>query len=65
MRANGMRGEVLVDFIVDREGRVRNAFVARSLNPSSTMRRWMRSRRWRLNRPGTASVRSAHTCRCP
>ncbi len=34
MRANGMIGEVLVDFVVDREGRVRNAFVARSLNPS-------------------------------
>jgi TonB family protein len=34
MIENGMRGEVLVDFIVDIEGRVRNAFVVRSLNPS-------------------------------
>lgn len=34
MRASGMRGEVVVDFIVDIEGRVRNPFVVRSLNPS-------------------------------
>ncbi len=34
MRASGQRGEVLVDFVVDIEGRVRNAFVARSSNPS-------------------------------
>jgi TonB family protein len=34
MRASGMRGEVLVDFVVDIEGRPRNAFVVRSLNPA-------------------------------
>lgn len=34
MRASGMRGEVVVDFIVDIEGRVRNAYAVRSLNPS-------------------------------
>jgi TonB family protein len=34
MRASGMRGEVVVDFIVDIEGRVRNAFVIKSLNPA-------------------------------
>lgn len=34
MRLSGMRGEVLVDFMVDIEGRVRNAYVTRSLNPS-------------------------------
>jgi TonB family protein len=34
MRASGMRGEVVVDFIVDIEGRVRNPYVVRSLNPS-------------------------------
>ncbi len=34
MRASGQRGEVIVDFVVDIEGRVRNAFVARSSNPS-------------------------------
>lgn len=34
MRASGMRGEVLVDFLVDIEGRVRNAYVVRSLNPT-------------------------------
>lgn len=46
MRASGMRGEVVVDFIVDIEGRVRNAFVVRSLNPAfddpalEAVRRW-------------------------
>lgn len=34
MRLSGQRGEVMVDFLVDIEGRVRNAYVARSLNPS-------------------------------
>ena len=34
MRASGMRGEVVVDFIVDIEGRVRTPYVVRSLNPS-------------------------------
>lgn len=34
MRASGMRGDVIVDFVVDIEGRVRNAFVHRSLNPA-------------------------------
>lgn len=34
MRASGMRGEVLVEFLVDIEGRVRNPVVVRSLNPS-------------------------------
>ncbi|MDP3070650.1 MAG: TonB family protein [Opitutaceae bacterium] len=34
MRASGLRGEVVVDFIVDIEGRVRNAYAARSLNPA-------------------------------
>lgn len=34
MRASGMRGEVVVDFIVDIEGRVRNPYVVRSLNPA-------------------------------
>ena len=34
MRASGMQGEVLVDFIVDIEGRVRNAYVVRTLNPT-------------------------------
>jgi TonB family protein len=34
LRASGFRGEVLVDFVVDIEGRVRDAFVVRSLNPA-------------------------------
>ncbi len=34
MRTSGLRGDVLVDFVVDREGRVIDAYVARSLNPS-------------------------------
>jgi TonB family protein len=34
MRLSGMRGEVLVDFVVDIEGRVIRPFVVRSLNPA-------------------------------
>jgi TonB family protein len=34
MQASGLRGEVVVDFLVDIEGRVRNAYAARSLNPA-------------------------------
>lgn len=34
MRVSGLRGEVLVDFKVDIEGRVQNPFVSRSLNPA-------------------------------
>jgi TonB family protein len=34
LQASGLRGEVLVDFVVDIEGRVRDAFVMRSLNPA-------------------------------
>lgn len=61
MRANGMRGEVLVDFIVDREGRVRNAFVARSLNPSFDDAAVDAVQRWRFEpaRNGERPV-SAH-----
>jgi len=46
MRASLMKGEVVVDFVVDIEGRVRNPFVVRSLNPSfddpaiEAVRRW-------------------------
>lgn len=56
MRANGMRGEVLVDFIVDREGRVRNAFVARSLNPSFDDAAVDAVQRWRFE-PGRVGER--------
>jgi TonB family protein len=34
LRASGLRGEVLVDFIVDIGGRVTNAFVVHTLNPA-------------------------------
>lgn len=34
MRRSGMRGDVVVDFVVDIEGRVTKAFVVRSLNPA-------------------------------
>jgi len=46
MNASGLRGEVLVDFVVDVEGRVTNAYVERSLNPAfdepalTALRRW-------------------------
>jgi TonB family protein len=34
LRRSGLRGEVVVDFVVDIEGRVRRATVVRSLNPA-------------------------------
>lgn len=34
MHASGMKGEVLLEFVVDREGRVRDPVVRRSLNPA-------------------------------
>jgi TonB family protein len=34
LRRSGLRGDVVVDFVVDIEGRVTNAFVVRSLNPA-------------------------------
>ena len=60
MQANGMRGEVLVDFIVDREGRVRNAFAARSLNPSFDDAAVEAVRRWRFE-PGRVGERPVNT----
>jgi TonB family protein len=60
MRANGMRGEVLVDFVVDREGRVRNAFVARSLNPSFDDSAVNAVQRWQFE-PGRMGERPVNT----
>jgi TonB family protein len=48
MRATGMRGEVLVDFVVDIEGRVRNAFVVKSLNPAFDDPALDAVRKWRF-----------------
>lgn len=48
MRASGMRGEVVVDFFVDIEGRVRNAHVARSLNPAFDDPAIEAVRKWRF-----------------
>lgn len=48
MRLNGMRGEVLVDFVVNREGRVQRAFVARTLNPSFDAAALDAVRNWRF-----------------
>jgi TonB family protein len=53
MRASGMRGEVVVSFIVDIEGRVRNAHVVRSLNPSFDDPAIDAVRKWRFE-PATA-----------
>lgn len=52
MRASGLRGEVLVDFIVDIEGRVRNAYVVRTLNPSFDDPALEAVRKWRFE-PGS------------
>lgn len=56
MRVSGMRGEVVVDFIIDIEGRVRNAHVVRSLNPSFDDPAIEAVRRWRFE-PGRAGDR--------
>ena len=51
MRYSGLRGDVLVDFVVDREGRVTHAFVARSLNPAFDEPAFEAVRRWKFE-PG-------------
>ncbi|PTY00673.1 TonB family protein [Opitutus sp. ER46] len=48
MRLSGLRGEVLVDFVVDIEGRVRNPFVVRSLNPAFDDPAIEAVRKWRF-----------------
>lgn len=60
MRMNGMKGEVLVDFRVDREGRVRNAYVARSLNPSFDDAAIDAVKKWRFE-PGRIGERPVVT----
>ena len=60
MRANGMRGEVLVDFIVDIEGRVRRAFVVRSLNPAFDDPALDAVNKWRFE-PGFVGDRPVNT----
>ncbi|MBC7369794.1 MAG: TonB family protein [Undibacterium sp.] len=60
MRANGMKGEVLVDFVVDQEGRVRNAFVVKSLNPSFNDSAVDAVQRWRFE-PGRIGERPVNT----
>ena len=56
MRASEMRGEVIVDFIVDIEGRVRNAFVLRTLNPAFDDFALDAVRKWRFE-PGRVGAR--------
>ncbi|MDB6168849.1 MAG: TonB family protein [Verrucomicrobia bacterium] len=51
MRRSGMRGEVVVDFVVDLEGRVTQAFVARSMNPAFDEPALEAVRSWRFE-PG-------------
>ncbi|MBM3874847.1 MAG: TonB family protein [Verrucomicrobia bacterium] len=48
MHASGMRGEVVVDFIVDREGRVRDPVVSRSLNPAFDVSAIEAVKKWRF-----------------
>jgi TonB family protein len=48
MRYSGIRGEVLVDFVVDIEGRTRNVFVLRSLNPAFDDSAVEAVRKWRF-----------------
>ena len=60
MRVSGLRGEVLVDFVVDIEGRVRNAFVVRSLNPAFDDPALEAVQRWRFE-PGRVGDRLVNT----
>jgi TonB family protein len=60
MRASGFRGEVIVDFIVDLEGRVRNAFVVSSSNPSFDDAALDAVERWRF-KPGQEGNRPVRT----
>jgi TonB family protein len=60
MRASGMRGEVMVDFVVDIEGRVRNAYVVRSLNPSFDDAALEAVRQWKFE-PGQIGERPVPT----
>ncbi len=60
MRASEMRGEVLVDFIVDIEGRVRNPFVVRTLNPAFDDPTITAIREWRFE-PGRVGDRPVKT----
>ncbi|MCX6951802.1 MAG: TonB family protein [Verrucomicrobia bacterium] len=60
MLASRMRGEVVVDFIVDIEGRVRNAYVFRSLNPSFDDPALEAVRQWRFE-PGRRGDRPVNT----
>ena len=48
MRANAMKGEVLVEFYVDREGGVRDPVVVRSLNPAFDVPTLESVRKWRF-----------------
>lgn len=52
LRDSGFRGDVLVDFVVDREGRVTQAHVVRSLNPAFDDAALEALRRWKFE-PGT------------
>ncbi|HND61684.1 MAG TPA: TonB family protein [Opitutaceae bacterium] len=51
MRANGLGAEVRIDFVVDIEGRVRNAYAVRSSNPSFDDAALDAVRQWRFE-PG-------------
>jgi protein TonB len=60
MRRAGVSGEVLVDFIVDREGYVRNAFAARSSQREFELPAIQAVRQWRF-RPGMVAGRAVYT----
>ncbi|MEO7701775.1 MAG: TonB family protein [Opitutus sp.] len=49
MRRSGLRGEVLIEFTVDIEGRVRDAVVIRALNPGFNEAALAAVRRWRFD----------------
>lgn len=57
---SGLRGDVLVEFVVDQEGRVQNAVVVRSLNPGFNDAALEAIKHWRFE-PGRIDGRPVNT----
>lgn len=60
LRESGLRGEVVLEFVVDYEGRVRNPAVVRTLNPAFNAAAIAAIRQWRFA-PGQIEGRSVNT----
>jgi TonB family protein len=60
LRQAGMRGEVMVEFVVDTEGRVKNPIVVRTLHPAFNEAALAAIQRWRFE-PGRVAGRPVNT----